>query len=276
MRHQRDEETADQRVAKLVRGRHGVVTRTELIAAGLTPSGISRRVQSCRLQSLYRGVYFAGAAPVPPRARWLAAVLSCGPDAVLSHESAAALWGIGPVLVSPVHVTIPAPGNRRSRRGLHVHRSTTLAAGDVTTRDGIPVTAPLRTLADLPAAARDRASSAALVAGLVDSLPGRSRLRSGAERRFLRLCRGHDLPRPEVNVTVEGFERDFVWRQQRLVVEVDGPHHDHEPQQASDRRRDRSLARAGWTVVRYGAAEVYDRPTHVARELGALLTTARR
>lgn len=270
-----DNRTADQRVAALARRRHGIVTRAELLAAGLTRDGISRRCRACRLHRVWAGVYFVGAAPLPPRARWLAAVLTCGPGAALSHQSAAALWGIGPLLVLPVHVTIPSPCNRRSRPGLRVHRSSTLGPADVTTRDGIPVTAPSRTLRDLPAPLRDRATNAALIGGLVGAPPGRRPLRSNAERRFLRLCRAHGLPEPEVNVVIAGRERDFAWRESAVVVEVDGPHHDHEPQRAVDRGRDRELAARGWVVLRYGVGELARAGDSLVAELGALLRARR-
>lgn len=259
-------------MARLARRQKGLVTTAQLQAAGLGHAAIGRRVEAERYVRLYTGVYFVGAGPVPVRSQWLAGVLAAGSRAVLSHESAAGLWGIGPEVVLPVHVTVPAPVHRRSRRGLRVHTSALLTAAEVAMRDGIPVTSPLRTLADLPAHAYDRAANAALVARLVTTLPGRARTRSGAERRFLRLLRAHGLPLPAVNVAVEGMECDFAWTDGRLVVELDGPHHDQAPQRASDRRRDALLQLAGWTVLRFGSDEIADAPARVAATVRAALS----
>lgn len=170
------------------------------------------------LWPVHRGVYAAGTDRLTSQGHWLAAVLTCGDDAVLSHQSAAALWGIGPTIVSPVHVTVP--GNRRSRP---------------------------RTIADLPRDLRDDAAVKARVLRLLDD--DGPRYRSNLERDVHRIITDLGLE-PEVNSIVEGRERDLVFREQKVVVEVDGPHHHHPAQRAADRERDAQLAAAGWRIRR--------------------------
>jgi very-short-patch-repair endonuclease len=234
----------------MARRRHGVVTRQDLLDAGLSPSGIDRRVDAGRLHRMHEGVYAVGHDGLTPEGRWLAGVLACGIHAVLSHESAAGLWRMGGILVVPVHVTL-IMGNRRSRPGLRVHRPRSLDEEEVTTHNGIRVTTPLRTIQDLrfdPAVVND-----ALVKRLIRpaDVDAPSKTRSNAERRFLRLCRAHGVSRPEVNVVIEGYECDFVWRAKRLIAEVDGPH--HEATRHADYARDRHLTLAGWRVLRFPA-----------------------
>ncbi|MQA72791.1 MAG: DUF559 domain-containing protein [Solirubrobacterales bacterium] len=142
---------------------HGVVTRQQLLELGFSSQAIKRRIANGRLHPIWRGVYAVGRPRLTRHGRWLAAVLSCGPDAVLSHESAAALWGIragwrlegGRSEAAPrwphgaaVDVSVPAHVDRR-RPGIRVHRRVALGPGLVGRRDGIPVTTPALTLVDL-------------------------------------------------------------------------------------------------------------------------------
>jgi Transcriptional regulator, AbiEi antitoxin len=132
----------------VARRQHGVITRGQLIELGFTPSAIEHRLASGRLRSLRRGVFAVGHVEIGRLGRWMAAVLACGRGALLSHESAAELWEIRAHERRPIEVTLPAPDRRRIR-GLVVHRRTILSSRDRRTRNGIPVTAPARTLADL-------------------------------------------------------------------------------------------------------------------------------
>jgi hypothetical protein len=183
-------------------------------------------------------------------------VLAAGEGAVLSHQSAASLWGlVGPLLL-PVHVT--APTHRTSRPGLRIHRSRSLTEDEITTRNRIPVTTPLRTIRDLPPHLKPAARREAIVTRLIDRTPTDTPTRSNPERRFLRRIRALALPEPECNVAVEGRERDFAWRALRVVVEVDGPHHEDPDVRRFDRARDRELVAAGWTVLRYADDDLDD------------------
>ncbi len=204
----------------------------------------------------------------------MAAVLACGAEAVLSHTSAAALWQLLPPR-GFAHVTVP--GNGRTRRGIRVHRSLTLFPGEVTRRAGIPVTSPSRTLTDLrrllPQAQFEQALRRAEYLRLpLDPQLDRDHTRSELEARFLALCRRHRLGKPEVNVRVAAFTADFLWRQQRLIVELDG-YRAHGARTAfeADRVRDVELKLLGYEVVRLTWRQLTSEPAQLAFALRELL-----
>src|SRR5215208_660692 len=262
MRNKGTTRSADLRMAGLARGDHGVLSTSELLGCGLTRSGIQRRIEAGRLHPVHRGVYAVGHAAIGREGRWLAAVKACGPDAVLSHQSAAELWELTPRCPGPVHITVPWRRKPRRARAIAVHRSRTLNDRDVTRRVRIPVTTPSRTLRDLRRVlpreqwetAVDRARARRIpVAHAVDEAPTRSAL----ERRFLRLCRRHRIPAPRVNVRVGPFLVDFLWPEHRLVVEVDGyEFHRDRGSFESDRARDAELAVQGHRVLRFTYRQV--------------------
>ncbi len=176
----------------------------------------------------------------------MAAVLACGPGAVLSHRSAAALWGLGR---TPETIDVTARTDHRVN-GVRVHRSRTLTGADVTRHYGIPVTTAQRTLFDLrrilDPASLTRALNDARLAHLIKD--DRTPTRSVLEDAFLAFLDRHGLPRPEVNQRVAGYEVDMLWRDERLIAELDGRafHQDFE----ADRDRDADLVTAGFRVVR--------------------------
>jgi very-short-patch-repair endonuclease len=277
MRKERTTPGPDARVARLAGRDHGVLTASELIGCGLTPTGIHRRLQAGRLHRLYRGVYAVGHAALSRAGRWLAAVKACGAAAVLSHQSAAVLWELLPRYAGPIHVTVPATRKLRRQRGITVHRSRTLTRHDITRRHRIPVTTPARTLLDLKRvlprehweAAVDRARARGFPAhDLVDEAPTRSPL----ERELLRLCRSHRIPAPRVNVRVGPFVVDFLWPDCRLIVEVDGyEYHRARASFEADRARDAALTLQGYRVVRFTYRQVTEDPVRVAAALRKLL-----
>jgi predicted transcriptional regulator of viral defense system len=115
---------ADAEVAGIAARQHGVATFTQLKLAGLSRSGVYRRIAAGRLHRIHRGVYAVGHAGLPREGGWMAAVLACGDGAVLSHRSAAELWELLPAGEASIHVTVPASrGGRRARHGLRIHRS---------------------------------------------------------------------------------------------------------------------------------------------------------
>jgi hypothetical protein len=136
----------DAALARLAAPQHGVVTRAQLLTAGVDAKAIGYRLKVGRLHELHRGDYAVGHRPPSAQTRAMAAVLACGPGAALSHRSAAALWAITPPWRGPEDVT--APGRRR-HPGIHSHRSRTLTPADITRHYGIPVTTAARTLQDL-------------------------------------------------------------------------------------------------------------------------------
>lgn len=206
----------------------------------------------------------------------MAAVLACGPGVVLSHRSAAALWRLGPA-TRLVEVTIASDAGRKRRNGIRLHRSLTLSPADVTRRAGIPVTKPARTLTDLRRVLPSREFVAALRQAEYLRLPLDDRVapdhtRSELEAKFLTLCRRHRLPQPEVNIRLDRFLVDFLWRDQRLVVEVDG-WESHRMRSAfeEDRARDARLNVLGFTVLRFTWRQIEDDPRRVAKTVREVL-----
>jgi very-short-patch-repair endonuclease len=238
----------------------------------------------------------------------MAAVLACGPGALLSQASAAVLHRLLVAAQSRIHVTI---GHRAglSRPGIRIHRPAGIVSEDRGVVDRIPCTSVTRTLVDLAASAPrnvlERACEQAEVLRKLDwaameSSLSRARGRAGVrrlrailgvtaasdgiprselERRFLALCRQAGLPSPAVNewlaVAGEEMQVDFVWHRQRVVVETDG-YRTHGTRRAfrEDRRRDRLLGLAGWRVVRFTWDDLTGDPEHVTRVLGDLFLVA--
>jgi very-short-patch-repair endonuclease len=269
--------TSDSIVAGIAAEQHGVITTAQLQAAGLTPDGIAWRVRTGRLHRIHRGVYAVGHPGLSQRGRWKAATLALGDGAVVSHRSAAELWTLLPERGGKPSVTVPGGGGRRRRDGIRIHRSPTLTGTLTTLHDGIPVTRPARTLADLarvvsPAECR-RARRQAEFLGLPLGAEHRSDgTRSDLEHDFLALCRRAGIPEPEVNVRIDRYTVDFLWRNERLVVETDG-YRAHRGWQAfqDDRIRDATLARSGFEVRRFSAWQVANEPAAVAATVLARL-----
>lgn len=209
----------------------------------------------------------------------MAAVLAHGEGAVLSHRSAAELWRLFAPREGAVDVTVPSSGGRRRRPGIRLHRSPSLPIAATTRLRGIAVTTPARTIADLRrAVTADELRLAIRQAeflGLDLGNEGGVELdltRSPLERRFLRMCRRHRLPKPEVNTKIGFREVDFLWRDRRLIVETDG-YGSHRGRVAfeDDRAKDVELKLLGYEVVRFTWRQVTDEPKAVATKLRALL-----
>ena len=246
----------DQAIASIAARQHGLITTAQLVRVGLGSSGISRRTRAGRLHRVHQGVHAVGHPGLSREGRWLAAVLACGKTAVLSHRSAAELWGMLPSTDGPVHVTVPGSHGRKPRTDTRLHRSSTLAPSACTRRQGIPLTTPGRTLDDLRGALAPVQVRRALRQAEVLRLPlpadsERDATRSELERRFLALCRRHGVPNPEVNARLDGFLVDFLWRDRRLVVETDGwRYHRGRAAFEDDRARDLRLKVLGYDVLR--------------------------
>lgn len=235
-----------------------------------------------------------------PEARWMAGVLALGGEprgggsviehwgAALSHRSALSLWNLLPANRAPCDVIVDGDGGRARRAGIRVHRSLSLMPGDVTLHRGIPVTTPGRTIADLRKAISARRGGAivghelrkairqANVLGLpVGDGDAKVRTRSDLEGDFVRLCRRHRLPPPEVNVRVGRYLVDFLWRERRLVVETDSYlYHRGEMAFLEDRARELGLMRRGFEVLRLSELQLDEEPAQVAEVLAARLALA--
>ena len=272
--------TPDQSVAHLAALQHGVTSIRQMLEAGLTRDAVTRRVRAGRLHQLHRGVYAVGHSGLSNEGSWMAAVLACGAGAVLSHRSAAELWGLLPVRLGLIEVSIATDSGRGRRPGVRIHRCASLPSATTDWCKSIPVTTPARTIADL----RRTASVDDVRKAIREAQFQRLRLddeaakeeeltRSKLERNFIRVCRRHRLPRPEVNVRVGPFEVDFLWREHRLVVETDG-WQAHSGQMAfeEDRARDLDLKLLGFDVVRFTYSQVTTKPHEVAAKLRVLLS----
>lgn len=234
----------------------------------------------------------------------MAAVLACGPRAVLSHTDAGAHWGLLPARGSLIHVTTPARSGRvPDRRRIRLHRVGTLTEDERTIESGIPVTAPARTLLDLAATLRPRALEDAIaqaerlalfdlvavrkvlgahprqhgaptLRGVLDRLAstGTADTRSPLEVALMQLCDDHGLPAPTANVAIAGFIVDFHWPGTDLIVETDGFSYHRMPSAfETDRNRDQVLMLAGYRVVRFTYNQVTRRRQQTARRLRDLL-----
>lgn len=280
MREEIDKAAPDRAIARIAERQHGVITFRQLIDVGVPRSGVLRRVRSGRLHRIFRGVFAVGHPRLTREGRWLAAVLACGAGAVLSHRSAAALWGVRPQSSGPMEITVPATGGRAKRPGLLIHRSTCLDPSATMRTQGIPVTTPARTISDLrrilPADQLDAAIRRAEVLRLdIGAQAGfePDNARSEIERTVLRLCRKHHLPMPEVNACVGPYWVDFLWRDRGLVIETDGyRHHGTRSAFEADRQRDVQLRLMGLTCLRFTHRQIADAGVFAAT-LEALLET---
>ncbi|HEV2791376.1 MAG TPA: DUF559 domain-containing protein, partial [Solirubrobacterales bacterium] len=295
----------DARVAEVARRQYGVVSRRQLLHSGLGEDAIQHRLTAGRLHLMHQGVYAVGHRLVPREGRWLAAVLASGPDAVLSHWSAAALWGIRPNSRARIEVTVP----HRSRSSEQIRRHVSQVPDDERTfEEGIPVTSVPRTIFDLAATEPVDVIEALLreaeyrrlydrlsLRDLVERYPRRrgvrrvrvalerlkeephGRRRRGLEERFGSFLRHHRLPRPRFNdwIAVGGkrFQVDCHWPGSGQIVELDGwKGHGTRTAFREDRARDRALRVAGYSVTRITWNQLDDEPAAVAADLRALLS----
>ncbi len=296
----------DREIARIAARQHGLVTLGQLRRLGIAKDIASQRARSGRLHRVHEGVYSVGHALLTQEGRWMAGVLACGSGAVLSHRSAAALWGIRGDETSAIDVTAP---NRRGRKpaGIAAHRHGSLSPGDCMLVRGIPCTTVERTLLDLAALVPiwqlRRALSEAEVLRILDQRALRSLLRrcrgrrgvarlrlllaelhpetrktrSELERLFLRMCRQGGVPQPEVNAPLDvgggKLTPDFLWRDAGLIVEADSRrYHDTDSAFQHDRRREQRLQLAGWRVSRCTWEQVEREPQRLVSTIRALLT----
>jgi very-short-patch-repair endonuclease/predicted transcriptional regulator of viral defense system len=291
----------DQVIAALAAGQHGVVSRRQLLDAGMTRPMVERRLASRHLVPLHRGVYAIGHDRLTRDGHWFAAVLATGPGAALSHREAAALHELRPASRSTVDVTVAA---QRRVPGVRVHRAK-LDPEDVTTVVGIPVTTVARTLVDLAAVVpADRLRKALdeaertyrLDVRAIEAVLGRTRGRNGSshgrirraladmaaigatvthsvlEDGFLALLDAHDLPQPRTNMYIHGMQVDACWPRERVVVETDGwAYHHTRMAFQDDRTRSNVLQAEGYVVLRFTHDDVVRRPAETVDRIGRAL-----
>jgi hypothetical protein len=299
---QRDIDRVDP-AARLAGRQRGIATRRQLRAAGLSDDAIDYRLETGRLHVVHRGVYLVGHPIFPPLAREVAALLAGGPRAVLSHRTAAVTWRILDERSDLVDVTVV--GRRgRQRAGIRLHSTVGLQRREVRISNGMPVTAPARTLLDLGTVltgrglvrAVDEARALRLVGdadlrSLLARFPRRrgtcalralleaerepELTRSEAEERMLGLIDRGGLPRPLVNARVAGHEVDLYWPDRGLVVEVDGyAFHSRPGDFERDHRREQDLSAVGIRISRVTYRQISGEPAEVLVRLTRALFTS--
>jgi hypothetical protein len=301
----------DAEVGRLAVAQNGVVTREQLEGLGLNDQAIAKRVARSRLYRVNQRVYSLTPGVMTERGKFMAAVLACGPGAVLSHRSAAYLWGLVQTWEDPIDVTAP---NRRGRSpgGVAAHRDRSLQPIDKTSLHGVPCTSVARTLLDFAGVAPEwevrRAVAEAEVLRILDrprlrALLRRSRRRRGVarlrlildtihpqtkrtrselERLFLGVCASRAVPEPEVNVWLPApdgrrYQADFLWRDAELIIEADSRRfHDTDSAFVSERKRQQQLELAGWRVSRCTWEEVEQEPRRLALTVQGLIAQPQR
>jgi very-short-patch-repair endonuclease len=262
---------ADRTIARLASRQDGIVTRRQLLDAGVTRDEIKHRLGSTQLIAIHWGVYAAGYAAISNRARVRAGLLAAGPTGAGSRSSATYLYDLTPTLPDQVEITITS-GHRRQRPGLVVHRAQTL---ETTYRHGLRVTTVLQTLEDLrwddtlvrEALARQLIRPEQLP-GPVEDVPTRSAL----ENRMRRLCRAAGLPLPVPQFPIGRYVIDFAWPEHRVLVETDDwGTHGRRAAFEDDRARDADLVSQGWVILRFTWRQLTETPHLVTARLAAAL-----
>ena len=291
----------DLAVARLAAAQRTLVSSEQLAGCGFGRDAVAYRVNAGRLSIVFTGVYSVGCGELPPLARELGALLACGQGSFLSHRSAAFVWGMRKT--PPAQVEVSAVGReRKSRRGIRVHRVKAVDRREVRREQGLWVSSPARAVLEVAAAgARDelidvidaglalRRITPSELKGVHERNRGRrgvGRLaevlgdetamaisRSRAEKVLLRLIRDARLPIPETNVKFGRFEADFVWRAERLIVELDTvTYHSGPGVFQRDREKDLVYRDAGYDVLRFTRWHVIHEPTMVLVRLVRALT----
>lgn len=287
----------DAAVTALAGDQRTIVEHAQLIALGCSRRAIAHWVTQGRLHVRFRGVYSVVGGDLPALALEQAALLACGDHAFLSHRSAAFVWGLRKA--PPVNVEVSVVARyRRSSPGILVHRIRSIGRNEVQRHEGLWVSSPARAVLEVAAVAPDELVDVVDV-GLARRLihtraleavlarnrpcPGGARLaallgdedamaitRSDAEKAFLKLIRDSGLPRPEVNVRFGPYVPDFMWRRERLIVELDSPTFHAGPRAfESDRDKDLFYRGAGFDSLRFTRKHVIHRGAMV------LVTVAR-
>lgn len=285
------------KVGELAEGQHGVVSRRQLRELGYGDGWIEKRVGRGLLLPLHRGVYAVGHRVLSRDGRWMAAVLASGPEAVLSHRSAAQAWGL---LRWSGEIEVTRPDQFRKRQGIWAHRAL-VQDDEREVVDGIPVTGPFRTIFDLAAVVGKRELERAWHEALVRELRGKVSLpvllerypgrrgvqslrallesnepetvtRNDFEEAFLALIDAYGLLRPRMNadLALRGrfFEIDCLWERERVALELDGRGVHGTPKRfESDRQRDRILVAEGWRTMRVTWRQLREEPQQIVADL---------
>jgi very-short-patch-repair endonuclease len=282
----------DRAVARIAARQKTLVTIDQLLACGLGGDAVAYRVKTGRLHVVFRGVYSMGCGELPPLARELAALLAYGRGAFVSHHTAAYVWGLQKLAPAQVEVSVVGR-NCFSRKGACVHRIKAIDRRELSHYEGLRVSSPARAVLEVAAGAsaneiadlidagvagrrltpagleavlkrnRGRRGAARLAAVLGDD-SARGITRSRAERAFRKLIRDAGLPRPLVNQPLGRYVPDFMWPEQRLIVEIDSyGFHGGPGGFQKDHDKDLGYRQAGFDVLRPTRHHVVHEPARV-------------
>ncbi|HYU60542.1 MAG TPA: type IV toxin-antitoxin system AbiEi family antitoxin domain-containing protein [Solirubrobacterales bacterium] len=288
--------TVEEVLQRIASAQHGLVTRAQLLAAGVSRAEIARRLQKGLLIRVYPGVYRVGHQAPSLESTYLGAVLACGNRALLCGRAAAFLLALVkrkprvPEVLTPTQRRVAGIRTQRSRRGDH---------RDATEFRGVPVTTVPRTLVDLAAVLPpDELARACHEAGVLyrttpaqveavlarrPNSPGSAKLRrvlrgearvvlSKLEKRFLELVREAGLALPQTNRPAGGRRVDCRWPERRLTIELDGYRYHHSRHAwEQDRRREREARARGDEFRRYTYGDVFEDPRLMLQELRGLV-----
>lgn len=282
----------DAAAARIAAAQRTLLSPDQLADCGMTPDAIRHRLHSGRLHVVFRGVYSMGCGVLPPLAREQAALMALGEQTFLSHRSAAFVWGMRKTEPDDVEVSVVGRCCE-SRDGIRVHRIKAIDRRDLRHHEDLWVSSPARAVLQIAAVGtRDelqdvidqglalrRFTPGDLKLVLARNRPcrGASRLaevmadgttmaisRSRAEKALLRLIRDARLPTPQTNVKFGRFEADFVWHEQKVIVELDSPtFHGGPGAFKRDREKDLVFRDAGFDVLRFTRAHVVHEPAMV-------------
>jgi very-short-patch-repair endonuclease len=291
--------SAEATASRLATSQEGAVKHQQLLRAGISASAIKRLARAGALHRRHHGVYIVGHLALAPFANEAAALLACGDHAVISHRSALYLWGLLERRPPEVDVTLMS-GQCRPKEGIHIHRGG-LEPRETRQRHGLPTVSPARAVIDISLTAAVRELEAVIAEGRAQGLirdgeldkalkragnrPGTGRLRaflrtegdpgitrSEGERILRRHLKAAGLPQPRTNCKIAGVEPDFLWPDERVIVELDSyPFHGHRKAFEWDRRKDMILRDAGYEVIRITGRQLTEEPllviAHIARAL---------
>lgn len=293
----------DAAAGRIAAGQRTLLTPAQLLACGLSEDAVAYRLRAGRLHVVFRGVYSMGCGVLPPLALEQAALMALGKGAFISHRSAAFVWGMRKT--APEEVEVSVVGRHcASREGLRVHRIGAVDRRELRREQRLWVSSPARAVLEVAAVgsreelvdvvdqglalrrftprdleavlARHRGQrGAGRLANLLGDESVMAISRSRAEKAFLRLIRDARLPMPETNVPFGRFEADYLWREERLVVELDTVTY-HSGPGVFKRDREKALVfrDAGLDLLRFTRAHVVYEPTVTLVRLAQALARA--
>lgn len=282
----------DRAVARIAAGQRTLVTTAQLAECAMGKDAVAHRVKSQRFHPVFHGVYSVGCGELPPLALELAALLAVGNKSFISHQSAAFVWGF--VKSPPEEVQVSVVGRCcESRNGIRVHRIHAIDERELRRHEGLWISSPARALLEVAAILPRHGLADAVGEGVGGRLVNRAQIeatlarnrgrrgsarlaevigdedamtitRSRAEKAFLKLMRESGLPMPQVNERLGRYVPDFMWPEQRLIVELDSyTFHGGPNGFDSDHDKDLVYREAGFDVLRPTRSHVIKEPMRI-------------